>query len=173
MLKLIHTVLGKEDVFQLYENLISDNIWELNRSTRNHPAGVFPGCTLISNGEPQFNHPYWIGYFTCLFDRLNEKLNEQHNFRLGRKIKRIALNAANNDYYTEFHGDGKNTYSLVGFFTPQWSENWGGDLNVEGQIIKYNAGDFVLFNSEQQHKSEEIKKLLPYWRISINYVIET
>ena len=76
MLKLIHTVLGKEDVFQLYENLINDNIWELNRSTRNHPAGVFPGCTLIDKGEPRFNHPYWIGYFTCLFDRLNEKLNE-------------------------------------------------------------------------------------------------
>ena len=172
MFRIINNVLGKEDVFQVYENLIADNVWTLDRSSQGNPAGAFPGCTLINDGQPVYNNPYWIGYFTCLFDRLNQKLDEQYNFKLVRKIKRIALNAANNNYYTEFHGDGNNTYSIVGFLTPQWSDEWGGELNIEGKLIKYKPGDFVLFNSEQLHKSEEIKKPLNYWRISINYVIE-
>ena len=66
----------------------------------------------------------------------------------------------------------KNKYSIVGFLTPQWAEDWGGELNVEGEIIKYKPGDFILFDSNQSHKSQEIKKQLPYWRVSINYVIE-
>jgi len=170
--KIINNVLTKEDIFQVYENLIADNIWVLNRNSQSTLGGSFPGCTLINEGQPVYNNPYWIGYFNCLFDRLNQKLNEQHNFNLSRNIYRIALNSQNNNHYTEFHIDAKNKYSIVGFLTPQWAEDWGGELNVEGEIIKYKPGDFILFDSNQSHKSQEIKKQLPYWRVSINYVIE-
>tara|TARA_R100001480_G_scaffold1633_1_gene5138 strand:- start:2500 stop:3024 length:525 start_codon:yes stop_codon:yes gene_type:complete len=170
--KIINNVLTKENLFQLYDSLIADNMWNLTRSSQGTVAGSFPGCTFINNGEPVYNNPYWIGYFTCLFDTLNQKLTEQHNFQLYKKIKRIALNATNNNYYTEFHADEKLMYSIVGFLTPQWSEEWGGELNIEGEVNKYKPGDFVLFNSEQLHKSQEINKQLPYWRVSINYVIE-
>jgi hypothetical protein len=170
--KIINNVLTKEDIFQVYENLIADNIWVLNRNSQSTLGGSFPGCTLINEGQPVYNNPYWIGYFNCLFDRLNQKLNEQHNFNLLRNIYRIALNSQNNNHYTEFHIDAKNKYSIVGFLTPQWAEDWGGELNVEGEIIKYKPGDFILFDSNQSHKSQEIKKQLPYWRVSINYVIE-
>ena len=43
--------------------------------------------------------------------------------------------------------------------------------NVEGEIIKYSPGDFILFDSTQVHTSQPIKKI-PYWRTSINYVIK-
>jgi len=134
-------------------------------------GGSFPGIILINNHEIVYNNQYWIGYFNCLFDRINAELQKQHNFRLTRNIKRISLNAQNDNHYTEFHEDNpEDTYSIVGFFTPQWAEEWGGELNVEGEVIKYNPGDFVLFNSTQLHKSKPIKKI-PYWRTSVSYVI--
>jgi hypothetical protein len=172
MLKVISNVLTTSDCFSLYQGLITDNIWNLNRvSEDSRFGGSFPGCTLVNNGQPVFNNQYWIGYFNCLFDRINQKLSEQHNFSLQRKIQRICLNSQNDNHYTEFHIDEKNSYSIVGFFTPQWSEEWGGELNIEGEIIKYKPGDFILFNSNQSHKSQKIKKI-PYWRTSVSYVIE-
>tara|TARA_R100001460_G_scaffold77683_1_gene118628 strand:- start:151 stop:678 length:528 start_codon:yes stop_codon:yes gene_type:complete len=171
MIKVIKDVLTLEDSFELYQGLISQNIWGLNRaSAPGKPRGAFPGVMFLENGEVMYNNPYWIGYFNCLYDRINQKLNEQHNFKLTRKIKRIALNAQNDNHYTEFHID-KDTshYSIVGFLTPQWAEDWGGELNIEGEIFKYTPGDFVLFDSNKLHKSQEIKKI-PYWRISVSYL---
>ena len=75
------------------------------------------------------------------------------------KIK-ISYKDSNNNYY-----------SIVGFFTPQWAEEWGGELNIEGKVIKYNPGDFILFESTKLHQSKEIKKI-PYWRTSVSYMIE-
>jgi len=173
MIKIVNNVLTQKDCFNLYDGLISQNIWNLIRSSERTFAGSFPGVTFIEDGKTSFNHPYWLGYFNCLFDRINQKLNEQHNFLLNRNIVRISLNAQNNNHYTEFHPDmlSENTYSIVGFFTPQWAEEWGGELNVEGNIIKYKPGDFVLFDSHKLHKSQEIKSI-PYWRTSVNYVIK-
>jgi len=173
MIKVIENVLTKEDSFTLYSSLINANIWHLNRfSNQKDIGGAFPGVNLIEDNEVFYNNPYWIGYFEALFNNINQKLTEQHNFSLRNSINRIALNAANDNHYTEFHSDMKNesTYSIVGFLTPQWSEEWGGSLNVEGEDIKYEPGSFVLFNSNQLHKSNPIKKI-PYWRVSINYVI--
>ena len=171
MIKIINNVLTLEDCFSLYRGLIEANLWNLNRKSAGHEAGSFPGITFIEDQQIICNNQYWMGYFNCLFDRLNQKLNEQHNFNLIRNINRISLNAQNNNHYTEFHIDDKNMYSIVGFLTPQWAEDWGGELNVEGEVIKYKPGDFILFDSNQLHKSQKIKKQLPYWRISINYVI--
>ena len=56
------------------------HIWVLNRNSQSTLGGSFPGCTLINEGQPVYNNPYWIGYFNCLFDRINQKLLEQHNF---------------------------------------------------------------------------------------------
>ena len=171
MVKIINNVLTPEDCFSLYGSLINRNMWNLVRASGESLGGTFPGVNLVEGGKPFHNDPYWIGYFNCLFDRINEKLNEQHNFSLQRHINRIALNAQNNNHYTEFHVDGDlNTFSIIGFLTPQWAENWGGELNIEGETVKYKPGDFVLFNSNQVHKSQAIKQL-PYWRISVSYVI--
>tara|TARA_R100001015_G_C4591868_1_gene147329 strand:- start:302 stop:826 length:525 start_codon:yes stop_codon:yes gene_type:complete len=173
MIKIINNVLTTQDCFSLYRALTSANIWNLNRTSYGDSiGGAFPGVSFIEDGEILVNNQYWIGYFNCLFDRINQKLLEQHNFKLNRRIQRINLNAQNDNHYTEFHTDNlENTYSIVGFFTPQWAENWGGELNIEGEIIKYNPGDFILFESTKLHQSQEIKKI-PYWRTSVSYVIK-
>ena len=173
MIKIVNNVLTTQDCFSLYKALISANIWNLNRTSYGDSiGGAFPGVSFIEDGEILVNNQYWIGYFNCLFDRINQKLLEQHNFKLNRRIQRINLNAQNDNHYTEFHTDNlENTYSIVGFFTPQWAENWGGELNIEGEIIKYKPGDFILFDSTQLHQSQQIKKI-PYWRTSVSYVIK-
>ena len=175
MVKIINNVLTPEDCFSLYGSLINRNMWNLVRASGESLGGTFPGVNLVAGGKPIHNDPYWIGYFNCLFDRINQKLKEQHNFSLVRKINRIALNAQNENHYTEFHIDKAShetgSYSIIGFLTPQWAEEWGGELNIEGEVIKYKPGDFVLFDSDRLHRSQEIKKI-PYWRISISYVIE-
>ena len=172
MIKVINNVLTLQDSFHLYDGLIRENFWNLAKtSSAEKFGGRFPGVSLINNYEVINNHQYWIGYFNCLFDRINQKLKEQHNFSLVRKINRIALNAQNENHYTEFHVDNSLvTYSIVGFLTPQWAEKWGGELNIEGETIKYKPGDFVLFDSNKFHKSQEIKKI-PYWRVTVSYVI--
>ena len=171
MIKIINNVLNKEDCFSLYSGLTNSNIWNLSRNSAGAERGAFPGVLFVEDEKIVFNNQYWIGYFNCLFDRINAQLQQQHNFSLNRIIKRIALNAQNNNHYTEFHPDGfESTYSIVGFLTPQWAEEWGGELNIEGQVIKYNPGDFILFESEKLHKSQPIKKI-PYWRTSVSYVI--
>ncbi len=172
MIKVIKNVLTLQDSFDLYQGIINQNMWTLNRASAfNKPRGAFPGVTFLENGKIQYNDAYWIGYFNCLYDRINQKLNEQHNFTLPRKIQRISLNAQNDNHYTEFHIDKDTKHrSIVGFLTPQWSEDWGGELNIECEIFKYSSGDFVLFDSNKIHKSQEIKKI-PYWRVSISYML--
>jgi len=172
MIKIINNVLDSTDTFELYDALINGHMWHLNRISSTSLGGGFPGCSLIVNEQVIYNDQYWIGYFGCLFDRINQKLKEQHNFSLVRKIDSLSLNAQNNNHYTEFHTDHTNKHSIVGFLTPQWAEEWGGELNIEGQVIKYKPGDFVLFDSGLLHKSQEIKKQLPYWRVTVSYVIK-
>tara|TARA_R100001460_G_C3519824_1_gene172434 strand:- start:292 stop:816 length:525 start_codon:yes stop_codon:yes gene_type:complete len=172
MIKIINNVLTTEDCFSLYKGLVSSNMWNLSRQTSpENFGGSFPGVTFVEDQKIFYNDPYWTGYFNCLFDRINQKLKEQHNFSLPRVITRISLNAQNDNHYTQFHADYENAYSIVGFLTPQWAEDWGGELNIEGKVNKYNPGDFILFESTKLHKSQPIKKI-PYWRLSINYVIE-
>tara|TARA_R100001015_G_C4591580_1_gene147053 strand:+ start:372 stop:899 length:528 start_codon:yes stop_codon:yes gene_type:complete len=173
MIKIVNDVLTQKDCFDLYRNIVNQNFWTLSRtSSSDNLGGAFPGVSFIEKGSITYEEPYWIGYFTCLFDRINQKLLEQHNFSINKNINRIALNAANDNHYTEFHVDqDSDYYTIVGFLTPQWAEDWGGELNVEGQIIKYKPGDFVIFDSNIPHKSEPIKKI-PYWRTSIAYAIK-
>tara|TARA_Y100000004_G_C8813110_1_gene368600 strand:- start:19 stop:552 length:534 start_codon:yes stop_codon:yes gene_type:complete len=173
MIKIIQNVLTEEDSFSLYTGLIQSNIWNLNRaSSLTTPGGCFPGVSFVEDGQVVFNNQYWVGYFNCLFDRINSELKKQHDFSITRNIKSICLNAQNDNYYADFHQDiEKNTYSIVGFLTPQWAEDWGGELNIEGKKIKYSPGDFVLFDSYRLHRSEKIKKI-PYWRTSVSYIIE-
>tara|TARA_Y100000114_G_C11740028_1_gene318397 strand:- start:448 stop:972 length:525 start_codon:yes stop_codon:yes gene_type:complete len=173
MIKRIRNVILKEDLFSLYKELINSTIFALNnKSNANTMAGTFPAVCLIKDGQPQANFPYWIGYTNCLFDMINTRCQEQHGFSLRKNIKRTIINAQNNNHYASFHIDGDSSeQSIVGFLTPQWAEDWGGELNIEGEICRYEPGDFILFDSSQLHKNQEIKNI-PYWRISLAYVIE-
>ena len=172
MIKVINNVINKKECFNLYSQLTAEHMWNLARHSEGDQGGKFPGVHLIEDFKTIHNNPYWIGYFDCLFDRINQLLFEQHKFLIKKDICRIALNAANDNAYTEFHTDyNSDYYTIVGFLTPQWAEQWGGELNVMGNIYKYSPGDFVMFDSSYPHKSQETKKI-PYWRISVAYVIK-
>tara|TARA_R100000278_G_C5438856_1_gene152983 strand:- start:207 stop:743 length:537 start_codon:yes stop_codon:yes gene_type:complete len=174
MIKIINNVISLPDSFHLYEGLLKTNMWSMSMSSEAKMGGKFPGVTLIRDSEVVCNQTYWIGYLNCLLDRINQKLYEQHKFLLKRNIDRLLINAQNQNHYTEFHADtySSSTYSVIGFLTPQWSEDWGGELVIEGETIQYKPGDFVLFDSEMMHTSQKIKKDIPYWRMTINYVVK-
>ena len=125
MIKIISNVLTTQDCFSLYQGLSSANIWSLHRkSSGNNLGGSFPGVNFIENNEVVFNNQDWIGYFNCLFDRINQKLLEQHNFNLNRKIQRINLNAQNDNHYTEFHSDTQEDTYRSQWYSPDalWNE---------------------------------------------------
>tara|TARA_R100001015_G_C4512667_1_gene83882 strand:- start:88 stop:624 length:537 start_codon:yes stop_codon:yes gene_type:complete len=174
MIKIINNVLTTQDCFSLYNGLIKANMWTLHMASADYVGGRFPGVSLIGDGEVRCNQPYWLGYFNCLFDRINQKLKEQHEFVIRRNLDRLIINAQNKNHYVEFHPDStsEHTYSIVGFLTPQWAEDWGGEFNVEGKIIKYKPGDFVMFDSVKTHTSQKILKDIPYWRMTVSYVIK-
>ena len=179
MIKVVSNVLTKQELFTLYKGLLDTNFWSINanavktNNTNVYP-NFYPGVELLRNGEPLQNNPYWIGYFSCLFDRINQKLLEQHNFILNRNIFRIRLNAQDRDREVDFHVDHhtNESVSIVGFLTPDWSTDWKGGLNVEGKTYEYKPGDFIVFDSNIMHKPETFVKQNLYWRISVNYVIK-
>ena len=86
MIKIINNVLTTQDCFSLYNGLIKANMWTLHMASADYVGGRFPGVSLIGDGEVRCNQPYWLGYFNCLFDRINQKLKEQHNFSISSLI---------------------------------------------------------------------------------------
>ena len=90
MIKIINNVLTPEDCFSLYGSLINRNMWNLVRASGESLGGTFPGVNLVAGGKPIHNDLYWIGYFNCLFDRINQKLKEQLNTYINSKVSNRA-----------------------------------------------------------------------------------
>ena len=66
------------------------------------------------------------------------------------KINRIHLGAKNLSSYTNLHTDSdKKGMVIVGFLTPKWKEEWGGELKVGNELIKYKPGRFCIFNTSK------------------------
>ena len=53
-----------------------------------------------------------------------------------------------------------------------WAKEWGGSLQIEDNNIDFTPGKFVIFESNKQHNGVGPSKKLPYWRISINYLVK-
>tara|TARA_R100000329_G_scaffold147779_1_gene135794 strand:+ start:270 stop:824 length:555 start_codon:yes stop_codon:yes gene_type:complete len=172
-IKYVDNVLLNKDLFKLYKNLIACNSWNLARTSSGGELGTFPGFVVRDNYTNVFNN-YWDGYFNCLYERIKIKFYEKYNYELTGDIFRIHLGAKNNMSKTTFHKDDKNSEAttIVGFLTPAWSEGWGGALQVEETKINFKPGLFSIFDSNQIHDGEGPNKQIPYWRISINYVIK-
>lgn len=170
---IIDKIIRDKDIYTLYNNLIRTNCWSLDRKSlpTNQEYGTFPGF-IIQENTNIFN-PFWSGYFSSLFERLNHQFEKKYKFTLPSTIKRIHLVAKNDTSLTEFHCDTQDTncYSIVGFLTPVWAKEWGGELMVEDSKIDFEPGKFVAFKSNLRHNGVGQIKKIPYWRISINYVI--
>lgn len=168
---LIENIIRQKDLFILYKGLIESNVWTLNRTSIGGDFGTFPGF-IIQEGSTIYNS-YWCGYFMSFFEKINFEFEKKYNFNLPSKIKRIHLVAKNDSSYTEFHCDTQepNSYTIVGFLTPVWSQNWGGELMVEDEKINFEPGKFIAFKSNLRHNGLGQNQKIPYWRISINYVV--
>ena len=51
MIKVIKNVLTVADCFDLYEGLINQNIWTLDRASHRAVGGSFPGVTLMEDNK--------------------------------------------------------------------------------------------------------------------------
>ena len=64
----VENVILKKNILDLYNNLISNAVWDLNRkSNTDSNLGSFPGFA-IKDDTHVFN-PFWFGYFQSLFDQ--------------------------------------------------------------------------------------------------------
>ena len=173
-IKYVDNIILKRDLFDLCSGLIQANSWNLSRSsTHGVSIGTFPGFVVRDNYTNVSNH-YWNGYFTSLYEKINMKFYEKYNYELPSIIQRIHLGAKNETSITSFHDDTNDNgaISVLGFITPQWSQDWGGDLQIEENKINFEPGKFVIFDSNQIHNGTGPSKKIPYWRISINYIIK-
>jgi len=176
-MKIVDNVLLKKDIFSLYTNLISSPVWDLHRTsllpTDDGPfdMGCFPGF-IVKDGDKIYNQ-FWHGYFASLFERINIKFFEENNYYLPRNIIRINLGAKNDSSLTELHIDDPTpgVHTVLGFLTPVWAKEWGGSLQIENNNIDFTPGKFIVFESDKQHNGVGPSKKLPYWRISINYLV--
>ena len=53
-----------------------------------------------------------------------------------------------------------------------WSTDWGGGLQIEENQVDFKPGRFVIFKSNDIHNGVGPNKKIPYWRISINYIVK-
>ena len=171
--KYVDNVLLNKELFTLYKGLISCNGWNLSRSSSGEEIGTFPGFIIKDNFTEIFNH-YWNGYFTSLYERIKICFYEKYKYELPSNIFRIHLGAKNEMSMTNFHQDTdeKEGITILGFLTPQWSKEWGGDLQIEENQVNFEPGKFVIFKSNDIHNGVGPNKKIPYWRISINYIVK-
>ena len=127
---------------------------------------LFLGSPLI--GLAQYDIPPKPEFQTSVYDDDIKLLSVSEKNSLEQKLIRYS-DTTSTQIVIAIISSTKGEY--INYLGAQWAEEWGGELNIEGEVIKYKPGDFVLFDSDRLHRSQEIKKI-PYWRISISYVIE-
>lgn len=171
-IKELKNILEIKELFSIYNKLIENPVWYLSRkSHNNHMASGFPGF-IISQEDNVYN-PYWYGFFECLLDKIRKECKKEHNIILPQKILRIHLVAKNENSDTDFHTDNESedAYSVVGFLTPCWINEWGGNFICENESINYTPGNFVIIKSNKSHNGLGPKFKIPYWRIVVNYIL--
>ena len=116
-----------------------------------------------------------------LYDRdwetsfIKYRFKNHYNFDLPNDIFRIHLGAKNDKSQTLFHSDMQDSQSwtILGFLTPVWKAEYGGQINIEGEEIDYEPGRFIVFKSNILHNGGFVSKNnLDYWRISLNIVLK-
>ena len=175
---IIDNIIDKTENFRIYNNLVNTPSWSLNRSSteiNNLETSInnFPGMLIEQEG--QISNLYLSGYFQCLTASIKNVFHKQHNFQLPDNIFRIHLGAKNNKSETLFHSDmnDNQSWTILGFLTPVWKAEYGGQINIEGEEIEYIPGRFIVFKSNILHNGGFVKNNnLDYWRISLNIILK-
>jgi hypothetical protein len=174
---ILDNIISKEQNFKIYNQLVNTPSWHLSSfsdTKNNFESNVagFPGFTVEDNDVS--SHHYYSGYFHALIEFIKTKFQQEFNFSLPREIRRIRLGAKNSKSETVFHTDNNDPldWSILGFLTPVWKLEDGGEVRIEQEKIDYKPGRFILFKSHLLHNGGYIKNNnLDYWRISLNIVL--
>jgi hypothetical protein len=169
---IIDEVLTPFDLNNFYKSVTSDNIWRIDRSTQGSSVGTWAGLA-VWHDKVCYN-TYWFGRTVGILENIKNAFIKKYNFPLPNEIKRIHFSAKNNTSNADFHLDTlvPYTWTIVGFMTPEWSKEWGGELNIEGETIDFVPGRFVIFKSDLKHNGSKINKEINHWKLSLNYVLE-
>ena len=170
----LDNVISKNQLFRLYNTITQTHGWSLNRTSKGFndlEAVGFPG--MVIEEKENFYNPYLAGYFHSLLDNINLKFKKEYDFSLPSDIYRIHLTAKNNTSETSFHRDSPDdSWTILGFITPVWKLEDGGEFKLEGEIIPYIPGRFIIFRSNLVHNGGFVKtNNLDYWRLSLNIIL--
>jgi hypothetical protein len=167
---IIEDIISNNDLFNLYDELVNAPVWYLTRHTHKSIVGQWPG--FIVHQDNTVMNPYWFGRFCGLLENIKNNFEKKYKFSLPPKIVRMHVGAKHTQANTDFHTDVLEpfTYTIVGFATPEWSQEWGGELNIEGELIDFKPGKFVIFKSDLRHDGTKIKET-NNWKLSLNFVL--
>ena len=170
----LDNIVSKNQLFRLYNIATQTNGWCLDRTSQgfNDLESVsFPGMVIEEKGN--FYNPYLAGYFHSLVDSIHLKFEKEYDFSLPSNICRIHLTAKNNTSETSFHRDlPHDSWTILGFITPVWKLEDGGEFKIEGEVIPYTPGKFIIFRSNLVHNGGFVKtNNLDYWRLSLNIIL--
>ena len=170
----LDNIVSKNQLFRLYNIATQTNGWCLDRTSEGFNAlesVSFPGMVIEEKGN--FYNPYLAGYFHSLVDSIHLKFEKEYDFSLPSNICRIHLTAKNNTSETSFHRDSPDdSWTILGFITPVWKLEDGGEFKLEGEIIPYIPGRFIIFRSNLVHNGGFVKtNNLDYWRLSLNIIL--
>jgi hypothetical protein len=171
----LDNIISKTQIFKLYNILISTPSWTLDRESLNEndlEAIGFPGMIVEEEGNSR--NTYLSGYFHSMLDTVKLKFVEKYKFDLPNNVHRIHLGAKNSKSETAFHQDTTESswWTILGFLTPVWKLEDGGELKIEGETIDYKPGRFIIFKSNLLHNGGYVRSTnLNYWRLSLNIIL--
>ena len=172
MTKVFDEVILQNTLEEMYDELIATQMWSINRQSSNEDKYFhnFPGHVVF--GKYGVINSGLYEYFVGLVEYLQNRHMKEYGQSLPPKINRIHLGAKNLSSYTNLHTDtDKKGVVIVGFLTPKWKEEWGGELKVDNELIKYKPGRFCIFNTDKLHDGFAPKGDCPLWRITVNILL--
>ena len=170
MILQIKNVLHSREIKKLYNDLLATPEWSII-SAYGDDFNPTPVLNVTYDNNPLSMK--WHGFFQGLYLGLNTIMLQQHNFNLGDySLNTVTLNAQKNFNDFVFHSHDDYRYSIVGFLTPQWQKEWGGELQIEEKTINFKPGDFILFDGKKLHDALPVKMPIPFWRVTIAMFIK-
>ena len=173
MLKVFDNVIPQNRLEELYDELICTQMWSINRQSSSEYKYFhnFPGHMIFERKEG-ITSKILYEYFSGLIEHLRHRHKEEYGQLLPPKLNRIHLGAKTLSSHTSLHTDtDQKGVVIVGFLTPKWKVEWGGDLRVEDKLIKYKPGRFSIFDTDKRHDGYAPKGDCPLWRITVNIVL--
>jgi hypothetical protein len=169
---LLPNLLNTNELQHLYDEVLLRDAWNINHvSIPDKPGYSFPCLTICL--KDKIYHPMFYKELLPILNKIKNKAITNHGLILPDKINRIHIVAYYSGCMTNYHTDtdNHNDYSIIGFITPNWKTEMGGELYLKNQKIDYMPGTFVIFPSNTSHKGVPPIQPTPIWRLALNFVL--